>query len=409
MRVMQSIVALLLLSSISFAAAIDLSFAVPMVAIIVGIFLAIMIMFANALSSPALMAWTKSEIRELIAGVILVAILFSLFITSQELSKAITGQEDYILASANVIENMLGNETSGYDTGYENVIRAATKIRIGATYSPYATIPVWLFSLMYSSSPLSGISIVLISLGQATQGLTNVIFLYEGLRLLILFFHSTIPTIILPLAFAVRLIPFTRRIGNTLIAVSLGAIVLLPLSVLIAGEINSLINYPDLTISNMGDLEPHPWPMELGTVFCGLKPIRFMFTLTDYGFAAIICLPLLLIPIVGAGLFSACYTLVSEVVYPIIMTVVKLAQLIILAIWLAWSEISVGVSGGFGSLGWPKDVVNILLPFLENVNNAILVGYVDLVVIAIITISGIKSISTALGGEWYLAGVERLI
>ena len=408
---MQIVLALLLILGTAFAQT-DFMVAVPGVAIVVGIFLAAMVMFSNMFANPQMLAWTKSEYREFVAAIILIVIIYAIFISPvglKPLTQAITGEENYIDASVGVIDNMLYNETSGYDTAYKYIIRAATKVRIGATYSPWLTIPVWIFSLMYSSSPLAGVSIMLIGLGQATQGLTNVIYLYEALRLLIIFSHATVPTIILPLAFALRIIPFTRRMGNTLIAVSLAAIVLLPLSVIIAGEMNNLIDYPYVVIDDIDDLDAHPWAMELGSIFCGLKPIRFIFSLTDYGFAALICLPLLLIPIIGVGLFVACYTLVSEVVYPIIMLVVKLAQLILLVIWLAWSEISVGTKGGFGSYGWPGEVFYILLEFLEQVNNVILVGYIDIVLIAIITISGAKAISTALGGEWYLAGVERLI
>lgn len=412
MRLMQFAVVFLLLFGICFAEPIDLMPVVPGIAIIVAIFLAIMLMLSNMLSSTQLMAWTKTEFRELIAGVILVALIFGAFISSQELAKALTGEDDYIQAAENIIEGMLNDDVHGYDTAYENIIKAATKIRTGASYSPWLTVPVWLFSIMYSSSPLSGISIMLIALGNATQGLTNVIYLYEGILLLIKFFHVTVPTILFPLAFCVRLIPFTRRIGNTLIAVCIAAIVLLPLSVIIVGEINNIIDYPDLRIKNIDRLDPDTFAMDFTSIFCGFKSMRFIMSLSEYGFAAVTCLPLLFIPIVGPGLYSACFALVSEVIYPLIIFVVKIVQLVLTVIWLGWAELSVGISGGFGPPGsdtWPQEVFNIILPFMENVNNAILVGYIDLVLIAIITISGARAVSTALGGEWYLAGVERLI
>ncbi|NYZ77535.1 hypothetical protein H0O02_04460 [Candidatus Micrarchaeota archaeon] len=409
MRLMQVALTILLLFGIASAAPLDLMPIVPAIALVVAIFLAIMFAFSGMLSSPTMAAWTKSELRELVAGVLLVLIIYSLFVTSRGVSSALTGQEDYIGTSVSVIDNMINNETGGYDTAFKYVIKAATKIRIGASYSPYLTIPIWYFSLMYSTSPLSGVSIMLTALGSATQGLTNVIFIYESLRLLIMFFDATVPSIILPLAFAVRLIPFTRKTGNTLIAVALAAIVLLPFSVILAGEVNKLIEYPDVTIHNISRLDAHPFAMEASSIFCGIKPLRFILTLTDYGFAALVCLPLLLVPIVGAGLFAACYPLVSEVVYPIIMLVVKLVQLILSVIWIAWAEIEIGTTGGFGGSGWPGKVFDIIMPFLQNVNNVVLVGYLDFILIAIITISGARAISTALGGEWYLAGVERLI
>jgi len=389
---------LLILGASVAATQLDLTPVVPGIILITAIFIAIMFAFSDMLASPSLAAWTKSELRELVAGVLLVVIIYGLFITSKGVSTAITGTEDYVGLSVRVIDNMIENETSGYDTAYKNIIRAATKIRIGASYGPYLTVPLWYFSLMYSSAPLSGISIMLIPLGSATQGLTNVIFIYESLRLLILFFDATVPSIILPLALAIRIIPFTRRVGNTLIAISLAAIVLLPFSVILAGEVNKLIDYPEVTIPNINKLDANAFAMEFASIFCDQPAIRFPLSLTEWGFAALICLPVL---IAFAPAYPGCVSVVAQIVYPLIMEVIKFVQLGLLVMWLAGAE-TIGYR-------WSDDVADVLLPFLQNVNNVVLIGYLDFILIVIITISGARSISTALGGEWYLAGVERLI
>ncbi len=407
MRIMLAVpLILLLISNISFAEHVDLAPVVPMTAIIVAIFLAIMIMFSNVTANPQFNAWAKTELRELITGVVIVSVISALFVSSIGLSQAITGEDDYIGTSISIVDDMLSNAEHGYDRAYQDIIRAAAKIRIAASYSPHVTIPIWFFSIMYSTSPLNGINPVFISLGTATQGLTNVIFLYEAIRLLLIFCRATVPTVILPLAFAIRLIPFTRKIGNTLIAVALGAIVLLPFSVILVGEVNNLIDYPEARLSGdqLDDLDAKPWAMEFGAVFCALKPIRFIMSLTDYGFAAVVCLPLLVFP----PAYPACYTVVSQVVYPIIMNVIKIVQTAILLAWLVWADFASGADWGAGA-DWVSTVFGILRPFLENVSNLVLTGYIDIILIAIITISGARSISTALGGEWQLPGIERLI
>jgi hypothetical protein len=320
----------------------------------------------------------------------------------------LSGEYDYLESAENIIDGMLTDNVHGYDTAYESIIIASTKIRIGATYSPWLTVPVWLFSLMYSSSPLSGMSIMLVALSGATQGLANVIFIYEAMLLLMRYLHVVVPTILLPLAFIVRMIPFTRRLGNTLIAICLGGLVILPFSVIIVGEVNNIIDYPEVKLTNkqIDKLDSNNFAMDFGSAFCGLKPIRFMLSLNEYGFSALTCLPLLAWP----PAFAACYPIVSEVVYPLVITVLKLAQLGLTIPWLIWAETSTGIYGGFGEdIFWPQKVFDTLLPFIENVNNLVLVGYLNMALIAIITISGTRSISTALGGEWYMAGVERLI
>jgi hypothetical protein len=407
MRILHAIpLILLLLSSISFADHVDFVPLVPMTAIVVAIFLTVMIMISTATANPQFSAWAKTELRELITGVVIVSVISALFLSSVGLSRAITGEEDYIGTSISIINDMLSNTEHGYDRAYTDIIRAAAKIRIGASYSPHVTIPIWFFSIMYSTAPLNGINPVFISLGQATQGLTNVIYLYEGIRLLLIFCRATIPTVILPLAFAIRLIPFTRKIGNTLIAVALAGIVLLPFSVILVGEVNNLIDYPEAKLSNdeLNDLDAKPWAMEFGAVFCALKPIRFIMSLTDYGFAAVVCLPLLVFP----PAYPACYTVVSQVVYPIIMNVIKIVQTVILVAWIIWADFMSASAEGAGSQ-WVNTIFSVIQPFLENVNNLVLTGYIDIILIAIITISGARSISTALGGEWQLPGLERLI
>ena len=405
---MQFGIVLLLLLGISFAEPIDLMPAVPGMALIIAILLVIAYMAGNASMNPRLQAWVKTEFREFIAAIILILVIFAGFMVLEGGSRVVSGNYDYLESAEMIIDDMLTNETHGYDTAYENIIIAATKIRIGATYSPWLTVPVWYFSLMYSTSPLSGMSIMLVALSTATQGLANVIFIYEALLLLMRFLHVVVPTILLPLAFIVRIIPFTRRVGNTLIALCLGGLVILPFSVIIAGEVNSIIDYPvvKLTGKQIDKLDSNNIAMTFSSSFCGMKPIRFILSLNDYGFAALVCLPLLAWP----PAFAACYPLVSETVYPLIMSLLKLVQLGLSIPWLIWAETSVGAYGGFGEdILWPQKVFDTLLPFIENVNNAVLIGYLDMALIAIITVSGTRSISTALGGEWYLAGVERLI
>jgi hypothetical protein len=58
---------------------------------------------------------------------------------------------------------------------------------------------------------------------------------------------------------------------------------------------------------------------------------------------------------------------------------------------------------------YAKGAFDALYPFLKNVNNLVFMGYLDFILIAIVTVTGARSLSTALGGEWYMAGIQRLI
>jgi hypothetical protein len=318
-------------------------------------------------------------------------------------SVALTGNDDYVEASLDAIDGWI----SSYDTSFDYVIRAGTKVRAAATYSPYMNIAIYWFSISYSANPIGGIAIVLISLNMAAQGLANVTFIYEGLRLLVLYLKVTIPTAFLPLAFIIRLIPFTRKVGNTLIALALAGIVFLPFSILLVESMHNVMGdgFPSPRISNMPGLDANPWAMVVAEPLCESATIRTILSLTDPLFAIIVCLPLLLIPIAGPGLFNACKPVLEYVVYPLLQVVFQIVMTVIMIAWFIAFAIQMAMPGG----GYAGDVFDALYPFLMDVNNLVLMGYLDFVLIAIVTFAGARGLSSALGGEWYMAGVQRLI
>ncbi len=374
---------------------IDLTFAVPAIAAVVAILLAITSMMATAMGNPRMEAWAKTEVREFFAALLLIGIIVGIFVSSNGVSVALTGESDYVGASQGVIDEWLDN----FDSAFEDIFVAASRIRTAATYSPYMNIPLWYVSISYSTNPIGGVGILLGTLNMAAGALTNAIFIGEGMRLLIGFIRATFPTVILPLAFCLRLIPFTRKSGNTLIAIALAGLVFLPFSVMLADSLNDIIDYPHPSIT-YSNLDANPWAMVAFEGFCEVVPVRVLLQLTDVLFALVVCLPLLLTPWT-AGFYPACYNLVKEVIYPIINVVFQIGGTALLIIWEAVFAA--------GAMDYLDDVWGELYPFFRDVNNLVLVSYIDYILIAIVTIAGARSISAALGGEWYMAGVQRLI
>ncbi|MBN1170416.1 hypothetical protein JXA56_05295 [Candidatus Micrarchaeota archaeon] len=385
---------LFLMANLAFAVEpMDLTFAVPAVAIIVAIVLASVAMLATAISDPRLEAWTKTELRELIAGVIIIALITGFFISSNSISIALTGEGDYLNVSKTVLDSWIAE----YDTAFIHIIRAATKLRAAATYSPYMNIPLWYVSISYSTNPLGGVGILLGTMNLTAQALTNAIFISEGIRLLVVFMEIAAPRILLPAAFVMRLIPFTRKLGNTMIAICIAGMVFLPFSIILADNLNDLINVPHPR-PNLNLLDANPWAMVMFEPLCESQAIRTLLSLTDVVFALLVCLPVIWIP----GAYPVCYNVTKEIVYPLINVVFQLAGT---AMMTAWE----GYFTGGGGADYVNDVFGVLHPFFVDVSNLVLVGYLDFILIAIVTIAGARSLSAALGGEWYMAGVQRLI
>jgi len=394
----------------------NLTFAVPIVAVIVVIFIALMSMLAASTADPRLEAWVKTEIRELIAGAILIAIITTYFLSSDGITRAIIGESNYIELAEDILDEWIG----AYDRAFRDIIRAATIIRYAATFSTYTNVPMWYFSLNYSVNPLGGIAMILGPLNLAAQALTNAIFISEGIRLLISFLKVTVPVVIMPLAFILRLIPFTRRVGNTMISISLAAIIFLPFSVILADALNDTIPpeerpNPDIVpkakdcpdqnpgCPNFDELDDVGEAMMMFEPVCEAAPVRLILSLGDLLFATIVCLPLLFIPIAGPGLYVSCWYLVKEVIYPLIMTVFQIGGALLLLMW----EGAYGTEQG--QMSYVNTVFGQIQPFLEAVTNLVFLGYLDFILIALVTFAGARSISAAIGGEWYMAGIQRLI
>jgi hypothetical protein len=374
---------------------IDLTFAVPGVALVVAVLLAASSMMATAMSNPRLEAWAKTEVREFIAALLLIGIIVGGLLGTNGVSVALTGETDYVGVSQTIMDEWLGN----FDSAFEYVFLAASRIRTAATYSPYMNIPLWYVSISYSTNPIGGVGILLGTLNMAAGALTNAIFIGEGMRLLIGFVRATFPTVILPLAFCIRLIPFTRKAGNTLISIALAGLIFLPFGVILADTLNGLITYPNPTL-DPENLDANPWAMVAFEGFCEVLPVRLLLQLTDVLFALVVCLPLLLTPWT-AGFYPACYNLVKEVIYPIINVIFQVGGTALLIIW---ESVFAATSDNYVDQIWSE-----LYPFFTGVNNLVLVSYMDYILIAIVTLTGARSISAALGGEWYMAGVQRLI
>ncbi len=372
------------------AAGTDLAFMVPAVAVIVAISLALAGMFATMIQSPQLEAWVKTEFRELVAGIILVGIIIALFIGSDAVSVILTGRPDYVQRAADVADGWV----SALMAPYGDIIEAATRIRIAATYSSGFSLPIWIISFNYQTGPLGGASILLVPLTIATQAISNAVYLSQAISLLVAYFKIVVPKVALPLAISVRLIPFTRKAGNTLIALSLAAIVFLPLAVLLADFFDGQIGMPAPAIADMGKLDPDPYPIYVFGPICEFEPLRILFSLTDPLFSLIVCLPTLIFPAV----FPACFELTWNVIYPIISMVFQIVNTILLIAW----EASVTPSSYGG------DAYDQIQPFLAELDNLVLVIYLNGIFIALFTIAGARSVSAALGGEWYMAGIQRL-
>jgi hypothetical protein len=143
--------------------------------------------------------------------------------------------------------------------------------------------------------------------------------------------------------------------------------------------------------------------MVMAEPLCEAVPVRSLLFVTEQIFSAIVCLPLLLTPWT-IGLYQApCREpLMHQVVYPLIQLIFQIVNTVILLLW------EITYSAGMDDI-YAEAAFDAIFGFLAQVNNLALLGYIDFILIGTMTLVMARGLSTALGGEWYMAGVSRLI
>jgi hypothetical protein len=383
---------LIILLSVSSAGSIldDAPAALGVITIIVIVLLAIAYMLAETINNQQLLAWVKQEMRELIVAIILFVAVFALFNGDKPLISSLTGTNDYKAAAEGVIDDMIGRA----NVAYNDLIDAYHVVGMRSGYSTNVMAGYYLW-VSAGGMPSSGYSSFMIFFNQAAGGLANMIFLYQGVRTLLDFFLA-VGGQLMYLAFILRVIPFTRQLGSTLVALVIGAYIIFPFALFMMGPFHDLITMPapNLPHSAIKNLEFY---IPSGASFiCGEWYVRLLVGMFgEIGFALPPCL-LVAIATWGAG-FQPCWEILTKIVYPIIM------QILLPIVWGLTIGISTFVVPDIG------EDFDHFVPFLHDINNLVVVSYIDAILISIITIAGVKSISVALGGEYMLPGIQRLV
>ncbi len=392
------IFALLFLSQLLFAGAF-LDSGIPVLGttvILMVVLLASCNMIAAALNLPALEAWVATEVREMIAGAILFAIVGGLVYTgTNPIVVALTAgaTADYEADINNFANGMIAT----YTNSYHDVIKMSHYLTMKAGLVTSLNIPVYYFGLTQSSTPVAGYGGFLVPIAHAAGALSNGLYIYTLIKVLFEFFSNiTVP--LLSFAFAFRFIPFTRQLGNTLIALILGANILFPASIILVKDFHSMINVPApmITSGEFNEMAARIPGGEGLDFICSNDVIRvLMVSFGELGLDIIVCVPIALATL-GAGWFP-CKELIEGTIWPILQLVS-----------MTYVD-SVLLMAQFGAGGDVDVISDAIFRFTTETTGLVLVAYIDAIIIGTITIVGTRSIASALGGEYFLGTVSRLV
>ncbi len=384
-----------------FMMALDLVPLVPMVAILVSIFLAIVYALSKLFQNSSFDVWFKTELSEFIVSIIIISLATSLVAAGPEFVELITGSTDFFADSLGTVDSW----NNAYFTSYVQVISAAQNLGYLGSINVGLSISYWYLILGGGFSPTPGFSIFLLSMSKLSSSLATLLFLFEGLRALLVFIFVTAPTVLIPAGFILRLVPFTRKGGTALISVSLAAYLFLPTGILITEQFNSLLGAerprpPEWSkITSATEILLNALP---GDAICR-NPVFELLKLNETVSSFIVCLPWVFWPIS----YAVCIKIWLTYIYPLIMLVTELLSWLVFA--GAFFESLYYLSAPQGGIFFSGRISDYVYDFSAEITRLIVLGYVDLILVALIVIVGARSLSVALGGDWYLAGVQRVI
>ena len=231
----------LLLVSLSFAVdppqlpSLGLGF-IALVALLSAATIALSTMVGQALQSPSISAWSKDELRQVFAGTILAVIIWSAVMGTSTIVSALFLQEG-IPDLPSLGAAALTDHIEYMESLYIKVTDAYQTVGLFQGLGYFASLGGFWIYAGQGATPYFGLSILLGPLSTAGNNLTIQILTFRLIQVFCEYLSGTIPTFILPIALAFRIFPFTRKMGNTLIALCLGAMFVFPFSLLFVSEL----------------------------------------------------------------------------------------------------------------------------------------------------------------------------
>ncbi len=411
MRQIRSLILLLLLTSLSFAS-IDFSLVIAG-ALISGVILGLAFSLAFATGNPSLEGWAKVELSETISAFLIIALVYGAVNSSNPILLSLTGKSnlkdvrDYILTKC---DTYLESAKSDAKT----TLRVAHRVsQISSFYYSITTGYAIYFSKMMA--PFMGIGGLRSKLYSLMQGLSEVILVYETIKYLAVMLTS-LSDILFSVGFALRLIPFTRKLGATLMAFGFAGAVVFPWVFFLSAEIrdkiedyannNAMPIHHQLTSEDLENFKLNlpGWVEDV----CENQYIRWLLSITEFGWWLLICPAYCAITCAGfPGCFVPCVEPIVGWCFSITTHYYYLAQAL---------AMRAGAMAGIYTTAQLKHQLSsgrmfdlVIKKLFFPVSRGIVLALAQSLFIAGTTILSIRALSEAFGGSVAVIGLSKLV
>ena len=375
-------------------------------------FLGLAYMASQLFRVQVLEAWVRIELGELVKSMIIAVFCVALIATVNAAAQFLSGESgatDVLSAAQQFMAALYSDGHALYSKlaiAYFNVAKVASySYTAGTSLGGYATIS-------YSSSPASGMSPLVGEVGAALDSVANYMLLASAQAAFLKFF-GTAALVMLPVGIFLRSFSFTRRLGATLLAATIASSVIYPAAVLMSQQVYDTFA-PEMKGLGPGgtgtpfenvrvkDAENPPASSVVCNTFMQYfvqSPIPFLGG--EIGWWIVVGTPICLF---SMGAFVACMSAVYNIISMIFMIVKALFPILLFAAVFVTMEN--GTKPDKLLEGYYEPLRDYALPTVAKFS---MLSLVTFLIPIIITLSLLRNLAAAFGGEAQLYGLSKLV
>jgi hypothetical protein len=381
-----------------------------------SVVIGVVFMLSHLLQNPYLTAWSKDELKEMLSAIFLITIITSLTTGSNTLLSALTG--------SNNVQAFIQSKCDDYFTNLSGDLAVYISIgsRLARLSSFYYTATTgFMFYFGKNDAPFMGMGGLREVMSHVGDGIIQGMAIYQFIPLLT-FIFTEMGFFTLSLGFALRLIPVLRGAGAVLIAIGFAFAVIYPWMVYVAFNVHdTIVNelaesgtsiHSLITAGELERLNLHI-PSSIKKT-CGGGFWRWLISISEIGFWAIVCPPFCVATCIGTGpAFPSCFASCMMPFTGLCMAgfstplYYKLQLALMVMGTFAARSATNAIKHGIGDPSLYYDIV--MHHFVIPVQRATFLALAEFVVPLAITVLSIRSLSEAFGGPLHIVGLSKLV
>ncbi len=373
-------------------------------------FIGLAYMLSRMFQLPMLEAWVKVELHELVASMVIAMFCVSMIASVDSAAKFLSGSTSGDTAIGIARDGFLRNQL--YADGqslYKKLVGVYFELAKLTSYSYNAGVSVGMVSVGYSSSPAAGLSPLQSEVGAAIDGVGNFMMLAASQSAFLLFFGAAVD-LMLPIGIFLRSFSMTRKIGGVVLAGAIAVAVVYPAGILLTREIYSSFSPALQAQIAQIHVDPAPNPPLADYICSDVMKIYVSSPIPlvggELGWFLSFCLTIGMLPFMQF-FCSPAWANILTVTFYIVNSTFPLIVFALEFVYIAKFETG-GGAGAWGKIkgGYYDPIYQHAMPAVAQYSVLSLLAFIFPL---LLTMSMLRNLAVAFGGEPQLYGISKLI